>query len=1176
VDEWIRHVPDLQQGGAMTYAPPRLIQSAETTVIVSGAMPNYALPESLTALRIEGTGPANSTNSIKPAMASSANWNYALINNFGGGCLVEGYSNAGAYVIAGSGGHTIPGINTGAAVFDFQTGLWERLDTTPDVRNYTRDFSYNTETTLQPYEEVLLPGGASSGVPTPTHLYLLCEQIPAGTAFPRGGVLLYSRASTTDLGSGARGSHTFNLATGLWARANDAGGFEQYYVETEGACVWDAGRNKYWYFRSTQNSYSSLRYLNGGTFTPGSLSHNGSGIQGQSAMMYQGYIIRPQSVYGASPTAWFIFDPDAPSVGWTALTFDTALPTVHRCNQWAYFPPNGCFYYYGHNATDNVLFRVTPPVSNPRTGTWTVDSVAVGGDQLPARQSMGEGTVWHHSRGLVYVPALQRLAWFPGGTEGVYLINPGSWDVGSRTFAQGVSSPANIASTVPADMTTGGIYGVEPTTALPSGMTLTDAGVLDVGTATVSSASVVFTYHEPGGLSTLTLHGTGTNVPYMATVYPLEGAVPSGQILGSPDDPTLRSSVLSTWPDGSASVVVLAGQTTVSGTKSVRLRPTVSSDPALTTAAITSKFTTGITVNFGAGDQTLNTWTSPDWIWWSNSQVICARYRMSITGMGSMEAVIDVHAFAGGRAFVEVVIENSSLDPATAIASNTATWPIAQTYTGATVKVNGATIGTANSSDSPSGTTHQAFRGWYCSGWVGGDPSIEVTHDTASMQQHPLFYKIEKASTVDLTATYGSDAYTPWYWGRYSHSMAGTGDVPHIGPLPRWEAQYLQSGDRSARKAVIASVLGLLTWNLHYRHVTKSRPLEFADTYGKNFAGGTFPRTASSPFGIYTDTDAHWDALHQPAAGLMAFLCRPSPCFIEMAQKIAAFNALSDDKNTQIFGEYFNGRGRAWAFRNLAHAVFLTPTMGGAGTAFSTWRTGAVSNLASNVTYLLRWPQNTAEDKLNIMWDYSPDPSVPRGQSTYRDASGADGVNMQSVWYHHFAAVEVHKTREAKILSGSAQTDIGTLADWFLLQAPRWINEQPGGGWRYIAIGTVTGSVDGSNSTGMGQPATWGQARALRFTGDPPTVAGPFYTRDQSDPTPWTNPAWTLETYTAVGYQYTKPFWSALVAAVERGTPGAEAAWATINDATNGLTTIAAFRNYAQIDPRHNSWPRNK
>ena len=62
------------------------------------------------------------------------------------------------------------------------------------------------------------------------------------------------------------------------------------------------------------------------------------------------------------------------------------------------------------------------------------------------------------------------------------------------------------------------------------------------------------------GLPTLAIHATTTGAsPYFAAVYPLPGAVPNGQSVESPEDPGLRGSVLSRWPDGSASVIVVAG-----------------------------------------------------------------------------------------------------------------------------------------------------------------------------------------------------------------------------------------------------------------------------------------------------------------------------------------------------------------------------------------------------------------------------------------------------------------------------------------------------------------------------------------------------------------------------------------------------------------------------------------
>jgi len=72
------------------------------------------------------------------------------------------------------------------------------------------------------------------------------------------------------------------------------------------------------------------------------------------------------------------------------------------------------------------------------------------------------------------------------------VVNPPSFAVGSgATF--------NLANTLPAGVTRGGAFGVSPAGAkLATGMTLTSAGVLSVGSATVGNVGgVVFTYSSP-------------------------------------------------------------------------------------------------------------------------------------------------------------------------------------------------------------------------------------------------------------------------------------------------------------------------------------------------------------------------------------------------------------------------------------------------------------------------------------------------------------------------------------------------------------------------------------------------------------------------------------------------------------------------------------------------------
>ena len=148
---------------------------------------------------------------------------------------------------------------------------------------------------------------------------------------------------------------------------------------------------------------------------------------------------------------------------------------------------------------------------------------------------------------------------------------------------------------------------------------------------------------------------------------------------------------------------------------------------------------------------------------------------------------------SSNRALVEVVVENCKMATATPVA------PAAVSYTAA-VSVNGAAVATVGSTNAPGGT-HQAFRAWYASGRVGGIP--------ASMSRR---HRIDEA--IRCFSRRGSRA-AAW---RDTHRMrigrgasAGIrldtgagGDAAEIGPLPKWEVQYLQTGDNQARRAVIA------------------------------------------------------------------------------------------------------------------------------------------------------------------------------------------------------------------------------------------------------------------------------------------------------------------------------------------------------------------------------------
>lgn len=645
-------------------------------------------------------------------------------------------------------------------------------------------------------------------------------------------------------------------------------------------------------------------------------------------------------------------------------------------------------------------------------------------------------------------------------------------------------------------------------------------------------------------VTTLALRSTSAGTfPYSATVLPARGAVPSGQTVVSTQDTSLRASILSTWDDGSAAVVIVAGSKTVAANEdsTVALQAGVSSGTNLTTSAISS-VVSSVVVNFQGtyGAVTLSNFTSPERTWWANPQVICARYRLAAPtpGSTSLEAVIDIHAYAGGRALVEVVVENGRMS------SSSPVKPAAATYTNATVSVNGSTIATVSSTGPTSAEgNHAAFRAWYAKGWVGGDPGLRVTQSHLDLQKHPLLFKADQESTFDFTG-YASDAYTAWTTGRQRGTgMGAGGDHASIGPLPQWEARTLQSGDYRGWLATEVNTLACLSYNINYRDSSTSLVPTFTAIGTKNLSSGTWPGQTNG------NDAAMWETPHCPAAGLMAFIGRPSPVFIEIAQKIAVWNGSWSADATPgwtagMFGYWYQTRGRAWGMRSLAHATLITPDA-------LAWKTAAKTAITNNVNYIDAW-RTDSKALLGYTWDLSPTSLV--------DHDGSTGFQI-AAWQNHYMAVEMHKAASARLLTGSAQTSLNTLADWLLSGPVRWVNEQASGGWRYVPYTTTLG-----DASMVSQP-TWGAQRATHITGSP-SIPGTWMV---SGGNPTTYAGYTADNSADTGF-YPAYFWSALVAARERGISGASTAWSTV---VANISNLSTWRAGFATDPRWGSYPRD-
>lgn len=636
-------------------------------------------------------------------------------------------------------------------------------------------------------------------------------------------------------------------------------------------------------------------------------------------------------------------------------------------------------------------------------------------------------------------------------------------------------------------------------------------------------------------------------LPYSATVMPLRGAVPSGSHLSSDDDTSMRSSVLSTWDDGSAAVVVVSGSVNViaNETKTIAVNVSTGAAGAAMTVANVSAQVSSIVVDFGAyGSSAINDFSEPEFVWWANERTICARYRIAAPtpGTTALEAVVDVHAWSD-RAHVEVVIENGKVSTASPSAPSSASYD-------AQVSVNGSVIGSVSSSGTPEGV-HSFTRAAYVSWWIGGNPGLRITQNHEDLQQHPLLFKVATESTADMSA-YATDVYSVWSSGRQrATDMGAAGDHPSIGPLPKWEAQFLQTGDHRCANATEVSTLAVLSFNINIRDESTGLVPTLAAIGTKSQSNGQWPKL--QPAGSNGGAQG-WKTSHSPACGLMAFICRPSPVFIEIAQKVAVWNGTysSTDNGSftwaaGVFGHWYQTRGKAWGLRSLSHAAMLTPSS-------HAFKSSCLNAIALNGNLIDSF-RSDSKASLGVVWDYSP---------TSLSDHASNSTHFQSaVWQHHYLAVEAARIANARLLTGSALEAFSTVADWLLEQPVRWINERSDGGWRYVPYSTALGP----SKTLISSPSTWAEQMDDFMTDSPPSVAGGWYTFFNNVANTYS----TFEANTSAGAAYPSYFWNALAAAYERGVEGAEAAWSTLQENLTGLDAwLAGFGK----DPRWAGFPR--
>jgi hypothetical protein len=398
-------------------------------------VPPYPLPAPRTKVAIPTAG-RNVANDIKPSPHTNGSWQYALFQSYGGGSFSRDYSAAGAYVLAGMGGHNAPPC-FGAAIFDFATGRWSYLPNgngfdegrTNDVR---RD-----ETNGAPYLE--LTAVRSGQMPSPSHHYGLQVSPPRSViGGPRGAIVVALGAAKTLQGADSPVAHQMDLATGLWTRASknllrDVTTRTPY---TKTSAAYDPITRRVYVSVdfSVEDRLAYLDLQDGLWKSAG--SYSAPRTSGPARSIWVDDQRRLLLYMLTSGQLWAI---ELDSVGRGPVRLRTTTEISNAGRRWDEYPladgGDGAFYTLAGDgppyrsgspaprANVQGVLRLAPPPGDPITGTWDFSMVPIAGG-ISAQYVTDPGAGAQHETRFFYVPALRCFAWIPNGSGPVELIKP--------------------------------------------------------------------------------------------------------------------------------------------------------------------------------------------------------------------------------------------------------------------------------------------------------------------------------------------------------------------------------------------------------------------------------------------------------------------------------------------------------------------------------------------------------------------------------------------------------------------------------------------------------------------------------------------------------------------------------------------------------------------------------
>jgi hypothetical protein len=632
-----------------------------------------------------------------------------------------------------------------------------------------------------------------------------------------------------------------------------------------------------------------------------------------------------------------------------------------------------------------------------------------------------------------------------------------------------------------------------------------------------------------------------------------QGDLPSGSDLDG-----LQTTVMSTWPDGSARMAVVAGTTSfTSGTPaSIAMAiGTAASGTTINAATLTSR---APTVVFDAGAFGSATFNSSDW--GSPFQTVATGpvmaqlvYRKAIGADAHLVAWLEVRVYADGATEFLPWVENGYLLVASPT-NKSATYAL--TINGSSVF--SAAIDLLNHQRTP------LISGTALSYWIGlSDPGIVVKHDAAYLQATRLVPSYRATVSPSASAVTGlPSSFAPLQQGGFPGGMGAGGYHASIGLLPDWDVLYLTTTASSVWAAVQRNAYSAGRYGIHFRDESTNRPVDFTDhptlvLDGSSGVSGTGASSTSSYTPTATGGAVTYASSHAPAMGYMAYLLTGRFYHLETVQFQAAVHYL---KNSDTNREGADGimrtdvganttRGAAWALRTLAQAAVITPDA-------DALKAPLMASLVANIDW------NHAK--------YVAQPNNPQGWMHPYSDYGVTGQFFESTWMQDFMTAALGYLKAVQpTLSAAEQVRMDELFDWKAKSVTGRLGSIGAGDYLYrdacpfVVSVAPSDSPDFNTGTGPWHP-NWGEVWTA-CQAETATGAKELGTTLRGGNIPDATSYWGN-------------FMPALAYAVEHGAQGAAAGFLRLTSATNWSTLQTGF-NTAPVwgvkpptDPALPSW----